>query len=408
MSNNGKKSLLILIPEIPYPLRAHGISIRYLPIIQEFWEEYNIDLIIVSKSIYADQDIKELQKFCRKVSIIKIPDPNDFGFIYKLKKRLFFYFPYSLPRSWVIYGSEKIKCSISKAVNNERYSILLCVTGFLHSFVNVIEFEKLIVDFIDSPSLLTKRNVIGSDRSFLIKKLENYKTQHREYEIIRDSDSSIYISDYDSTFVKKGRKYKNKIFVIPNGFSPDGYKPDTIESIKSPSIGFLGNMSYYPNVESVHWLYDNVFLTLKKEIPALSLWVIGRQPDESILELGEKEGVNVTGDVESIWPYVNSIDVFIFSLQRGAGLKNKILEVMYATKPVITSHVGNEGIDAISGEQLYICETKSEYISAARDLFSSGQTKQKISENGRKHIVKKFQWENILKDFGEILKSVSM
>src|SRR4029079_1233690 len=96
-------------------------------------------------------------------------------------------------------------------------------------------------------------------------------------------------------------------------------------------------------------------------LPELSLYIIGSNPVDSVRALGKKPGVTVTGTVDDIWPYVNAIDLFVFPLWKGTGLKNKVLEAMYAKRPVVTTRIGNEGIDAVSGRDLVICDSAADF-----------------------------------------------
>ena len=40
------KKIIIFLPRIPYPLREHGISVRYFPIIEHLSKSHTLDLVI--------------------------------------------------------------------------------------------------------------------------------------------------------------------------------------------------------------------------------------------------------------------------------------------------------------------------------------------------------------------------
>jgi glycosyltransferase involved in cell wall biosynthesis len=173
--------------------------------------------------------------------------------------------------------------------------------------------------------------------------------------------------------------------------------------LPSPNIGFLGNMGYPPNIEAVHWLYEKVFLPIRTEIPGLSLVVIGKDPVDSVAKLGLEPGVVVTGTVEDIWPFVNSVDVFVFPLLTGAGLKNKILEAMGAGRPVITTAIGNEGIDADDGEDISIRETPEAFRMEAVRLLRSSDARWAMGDSARCFVRDRFSWDRILPRYEEIV-----
>ena len=395
--------ILIVLPEPPFPLRAQGISIRYFPIIKYLSEKAIIDIVLISDTTCDADCHKNLKQYCETVETIKKPTNVDVGILRKTLKRIGFLLPWTLPRSWTNYDNRVTIKQLNNLLNDKFYSCLICVSGYNYPYLMNIAPHKIVVDFIDSPSVLSDRNVIGSNRSSFIRKYEAWKTTRWEAKIIKQTDSVIYISKHDASYVTPDKAPISKRYVIPNGFSVDDYTLDYVnENINKPSIGFLGNMSYYPNVESVLWLYHDVYLKIKQKIPDLVLYIIGRSPDSSILKLIDDD-VIVTGDVDIIWPYVNKVDIFVFPILRGAGMKNKILEAMYAEKPVVTSSIGNEGIDAVSMEQLIICRSADDYVSVITDLFANPELRNRIGHDASQYVKKNFNWENILKKLDKIV-----
>ena len=187
-----------------------------------------------------------------------------------------------------------------------------------------------------------------------------------------------------------------KRHIFPNGINlPSGMNTERA-SLPSPNIGFLGTMGYPPNIEAVEWLYKEVFVPLRKIHSDLNLVVIGRYPSRSILDLGEKPGVTVTGEVDDVWSYIHGIDVFLFPLFWGAGLKNKILEAMYAGRTVVTTEIGNEGIDAIPGKEIALCRTAEDFQREAVRLLNSSEERVRMGNFANAFIKEKFSWGPIL------------
>ena len=232
---------------------------------------------------------------------------------------------------------------------------------------------------------------------------QRWKTYRWEKEIVRNVDGTIYISRVDADATAPFHSPKHKRIVVPNGINvPQSVNTERM-ALPSPNIGFLGTMGYPPNVEAVEWLYKEVFAPLKTIRPDLSLVVIGRHPTASIRELGRRPGVIVTGGVDDIWPYINAIDVFLFPLLRGAGLKNKILEAMYAGRPVITTEIGNEGIDARRGKEIVVARTPEDFQREAMRLLDSPAERGSIGEAALSFVKKKFSWGPILRAYEEFV-----
>jgi glycosyltransferase involved in cell wall biosynthesis len=216
-------------------------------------------------------------------------------------------------------------------------------------------------------------------------------------------DASIYISPVDANVVSREKDADRKPYVVPNGVSAEQYSPEVNNQMRSPNIGFLGNMAYSPNISAVHWLYSHVFLPARKELPNLTLYVIGRSPDGSILDLGKRDGVVVTGEVDEVWPYLNGVDICVFPLWKGTGLKNKVLEAMYARRPVVASPIAVEGIEGLPGRDFYVCEREEDFLRATLQLLKSTVMRKELGDSARRLVLDKFSWDRVLGEFECIL-----
>ena len=401
-----KKTLLMIFPAMPYPLRSNGLSMRYLPIIRYFSRNYIIDIIVLDDKNTCRENVDELKGYCRRVSIISNPLNGGYSIFKKFVKRVNVLLPWNPPIYFAVYYGDYILHKIKELTSGVHYDTLIWTTshysGYLLYLLKFVSRERTIVDFVDSPFLAVKRKVISLN-SCLLQHYEYWKTLRWEAKIIRNSTSSIYISSVDAGAVPSRLTSGCKRYVIPNGISAETYTDYIDKKVKSPNIGFLGNMEYAPNVESVHWLYEHVFLPLRSEIQNLSLYVIGKNPVRSIKELALKEGVFITGEVANIWPIVNAIDVFVFPLWNGIGLKNKLLEAMYAKRPVVTTPIGNEGIEAVQHRDLLICNSEEEFQHEVLRLLYSPNKRAILGESGHKFVTENYSWERILREFEAVI-----
>jgi glycosyltransferase involved in cell wall biosynthesis len=318
-----------------------------------------------------------------------------------------FLLPWTPPVSVVRHGGVAVTREIVKATTGEQYHSAVWVGGELLPFfmdaLPSMSVGRVYVDFIDSPTLWGRRRKESLFRIKALDRYERWKTVRWEGEIIRKTDGAIYISSVDAGTVPPSYAPLGKRHILPNGINPPDGMNANRASLPSPNIGFLGNMGYPPNIEAVEWLYTQVFVPLKRTLPDLTLAVIGRYPSDSIRELGKFPGVIVTGEVEDIWEYLNAIDVFLFPLLRGAGLKNKILEAMYAMRPVITTKIGNEGIDAVPGENIVIVQSKEDFQRETIRLLESPGERARLGNAANDFVKRKFSWDGILSAYGNLL-----
>jgi glycosyltransferase involved in cell wall biosynthesis len=397
----------MVLPFIPYPLRGNGGTIRYLPIIQYFSVRSRLDIIVIDDGHVDPEKIHAVRKHCGNLTVVRNPRAGDFGFLKKLYVAMHSLMPWTPSLDYVTYGGDMLVRDVSSACRGRHYDCLIWVAGYyaecLIPIMSNIRADRTVIDFIDSPSLWAERGGIHAGNLSLIGKYNLWKTRKWEGSLIRRTDASIYISDVDAASVPPEMGPVASRHVIPNGIVEQNYTGASHTGIPSPNIGFLGNMSYPPNIDAVHWLFEKVFLPIREKSKNLSLIIIGRNPADSVKDLGNRAGVTVTGTVEDIWPYVNSVDLFAFPLHIGAGMKNKVLEVMYAGKPVLTTRVGNEGINAVPGKDLLICRTPEEFQQEAIRLLEQVNERIKIGNSAREFVAGNYTWDRILKRYEELI-----
>jgi hypothetical protein len=122
-----------------------------------------------------------------------------------------------------------------------------------------------------------------------LERYELWKTIRWEGEVIRKMNETIYISAVDSRTVPEKLTAGKRRNVVPNGVELGSYTAGKVDGIVSPSIGFLGNMGYPPNIEAATGSTRKS--TCRSErVPGLSLVVIGKDPIDSVKELGTEPG----------------------------------------------------------------------------------------------------------------------
>jgi glycosyltransferase involved in cell wall biosynthesis len=400
MDDLKQKALLFILPLIPYPLRAHGISVRYLPLLQHLSREYALDLIIIGEGDGQADRIKALEGFCRRV--LMVPDPRyaSHPLSEKMRTQVYLLLPWTPPSASLVYGAGRLARDLTDIVAGEKYESVTWVTSHhsavLSPLMRAVACNRLIIDFIDSPTLCLQRRVyyLGPD---WLHRYDTWKMKHWERRLGREASVVIYISEDDYRLI--GNDRPEKVRFIPNGVSIETYSPAIAGYAAGPSIGYIGNMGYEPNVEAVLWLHREVFLPLRRRIPELALTIIGMNPTAEVRALGAAEGITVTGAVDEIWPHINGVDVFVFPILRGAGVKNKVLETMYARRPVVTTPIGNEGINGISGRELIVCRDAGEFQGEIMQLLQSAERRQAIGTAAHRFITEKFLWSGILQQF---------
>jgi glycosyltransferase involved in cell wall biosynthesis len=393
------RRILMFFPFAPYPLRANGLAMRYWPILRELNRRHELDVLMLRNDVMTDEVVDGVRKCCSRLVTIPHPKSRKATFPARLATRSKALLPWTVPNEWSLVAGSTLRQAVRNATANRSYDAVLSVTGMFSEYLTAISTRRFVIDFIDSPTMMLDRNVHDTSGRSLGRAYEVWKMSRWEARLIRSSDAAIYISDVDAAVIDSSLAPIENRKVVPNGISIDDFSESRAPEVCSPSIGFLGNMGYPPNVEASLWLYEKVFQPLKQEISSLSLVVIGRDPAPEIARLSVDPRVLVTGAVDEIWPLVNAVDVFAFPLLRGAGLKNKVLEAMYCRKAVVTTPLGAEGTGAVDGRELVIARDAAAFRSEIARLFQDVERRERLGAAAREFVSSRFAWDRVLNDF---------
>jgi sugar transferase (PEP-CTERM/EpsH1 system associated) len=178
--------------------------------------------------------------------------------------------------------------------------------------------------------------------------------------------------------------------VIPNGVDTSYFRQH--EGRKNDVIVFLGRMDYYPNIDGVYRFVRDVFPLVRDRSPNVTLRIVGSNPSRRIRDLARIPGVEVTGHVPDVRPFVEDASVSIAPLRIARGTQNKILESMAMGVPVVATKEAASGIDASPGRDLLVADGSEMFARHILDLLQDSALRRRLVESALKQIEHSHQW----------------
>jgi glycosyltransferase involved in cell wall biosynthesis len=203
-------------------------------------------------------------------------------------------------------------------------------------------------------------------------------------------DRCITVSEDDKKLLSTANP-KLHVDVISNGVDTRLLNPLPPRN-NQPTLLFIGTMNYKPCIDGMLFFYREVLPELKKKLPGIQLWIVGANPTPDVLAL-QGEGVFVTGRVKDIIPYYAKSSISIVPLRAGGGTRLKVLEAMALGRPVVSTTIGSEGIDADDGKHLLIADDPEQFAEQIYALMSDRDLYQRIATNARELVVSKYDWD---------------
>ncbi|MFN8619335.1 MAG: glycosyltransferase family 4 protein [Chloroflexota bacterium] len=147
------------------------------------------------------------------------------------------------------------------------------------------------------------------------------------------------------------------------------------------AVMFLGGFEHLPNVDAAILLVREVMPRVWAAVPDAEALIVGSDPTPEVLALAG-DRVTVTGWVPDLAPWFARSRMTLSALRYGSGLKGKIVASLEAGVPVVTTAIGNEGLDLRDGHEALLGETPDELAAAAIRLLTEPDLAEALAAAG--------------------------
>ena len=402
--------ILMLSSTFPYPPTRGGTQVRTFNLLKYLSQRHAITLITQRSEDVTDPEVEELRKWVEELLVFPQPQVSDIeqGILAKVQ-RFKTFLQQGTPPSVLYHYSTDIQEWLDEAVKLSKFEVITCEHSVNEIYVRP-EWQQQIQLVVNIHS-----SVYGTCRN----QLETGTSEKQ----LRDQLNLPLLRRYEAQYCSKFTKIvvttpedrrqmaafnpEGQIAVIPNGVdltlypkrpsAPGGYK-----------LVFIGAMDTLANIDAARFFSLEVFPEILRRYPEATLDLVGTNPVELVVELGEHPRITVTGRVPSVVEYLHQASVCVVPLRTGYGIKNKTLEAMAAGTPVVGSDRGLEGL-AVDGADVPLralrANETAEYVYAISRLLEDRQLRKQLSENARSLIEKKYTWERAGELYEQVLSS---
>lgn len=395
------KSILIIVPDIPYPLTKGGRQ-GVFHFIDKLRKIYNISLIFKAKA-NERQDYLDLKSLWNNVRLYPYFTPEQ-----PINKQSLISKIYNFPYYCKHVISEKL---IKKDTANIDF---VRVHSVLHH--SKPEIEREFVDFVSSVLQENKFDIIQVEFFPLISLIHILPSEstrifvHHELGYIRNKiEMSFYksVNSYDEYYFKSARHFEigtmslyDKVITVSEidkiklqEHLPDKqiYASPLIVGLKDISIDreynfnntltYIANSDHFPNYDGIKWFLSDIWNKVLDEFPTLQLHIIGKGWNAGMFEdIGTIKNVVFRGYVKDLAEVIpNSIS--IIPIRIGSGMRMKILDAIHYNSPFVTTTIGVEGLDFIHNEDCLIADTANKFKDAISMLISSPNMQRQFVAN---------------------------
>jgi hypothetical protein len=257
--------------------------------------------------------------------------------------------------------------------------------------------RPLFVDFDDVEHVKIRdqaRMVPGKLTGFL-DRMESGKLERWEHAIARQAAASFVCSASDRSHFPAD--LHPRIHLLPNGAHFD--RPAGEAAAAAPEIPhrllMLGDMGYLPNADGAVWFGERILPLVRARVPEAEVLIVGNHPEERVRALARIPGVQVTGFVPDVEPWIRSAAILLVPIRFGGGTRLKILEALRWERAIVSTSAGCAGLEPVSGKHLLIADGPGPFAEATIGLLGDPERRRRLGRDGRAWAEATYDWTRI-------------
>ena len=404
-------SILYVSQIAPSP-PTYGAQRRIQGLMRSLARDHDVRAIaLLSREIDQAEAERAMRVYCREV--VLIPSPRWEGLARRAAQVRALASRRSFERR--IWDSPALGQAVGELMSSHRFDLVNVEFPFLahHRFDRAPPGASRPLRLLDEHNIEfdLARQQTGAEQG-LLRRLHNAanwpKLQREEMEAFRSFDGVTFCSEADE---RRARQLVPSLrsAVVPNSVDVDEFRPAPhLPPSDGHTVMFFGAINYFPNVDALLYFLREIWPLVERSHPRARLKIVGQHPTPEILAFRGPR-IEVTGRVEDPRPHLASAAVTVAPLRIGGGTRFKILEAMAMARPVVSTSLGAEGIDARAGTEILIADDPPSFAQAVGRLLDDPTLAALLSARGRALVEERYSWgaaaERLQTFFHELLES---
>jgi glycosyltransferase involved in cell wall biosynthesis len=136
---------------------------------------------------------------------------------------------------------------------------------------------------------------------------------------------------------------------------------------------FVGTLGYYPNQDAVRWFCAEIFPLIREALRGCARLDVVGAGDARVLASLASEDIRIAGPAVDLRPWYERAHCVVTPVRAGGGTRIKILEAFSYRRPVVTTGIGMEGIEAVPNQDLFVADEPAEFAAHCVRIASDPQ-----------------------------------
>ena len=403
---NSKPGLLFLSQTLPYPPDG-GVKIRTYHTLRNLAKAFEIRALCFYRwkpgrhEPEVEAAIAELGAFA-DVRAFSIPQEHS-------RTRLLIDHARSVLSGRVYtvhsYTSQLFAGALREELNKGHVDIVHLDSLDLSGYLPIVEEKPTVCVHHDAQSLLLRRRADYQANPLLSKYFRHQARlmEKEERSICPSVDINVTVSETDRQVLERIAP-SGRFEVVPNGVDIEFFQP---REAHEEGIAFVGGTSWYPNRDALSYYRSTILPAIRARKPDVTTTWVGRATAEEIHENSAiGEGLQLTGYVEDVRPYIAAAACYVVPLRIGGGTRIKILDAWAMGKAVVSTSIGCEGLEARDGTNILIADTPSEFAECVARVLEDPVLRGRLGHEARQTVEDRYSWDAIGEEMNQMYLDV--
>lgn len=378
--------ILVVSPSLPYPA-GWGFARRVLHLVEHLAARHSVTMLSFVGPEVTDEHIRVYGERVDRLVTVPLPDPRHRARRLRQAASMLSLTPYHARE----VTSAGLQSAFDDLVAQERFDVVLLETSCLGTLRIPADLPVVVDEHNVESDLLDRmaRTEAGALRR-AFNKWECLRFRRFEDQVWARVTACTATSAQDAGAIE-ARAGGLPVVVVANGVDPDEFRPAADDGVTADSLVFAGLLTYRPNIDGLTWFLEEVFPEIRARRPGCTLTVVGSGSPEQLAALSSP-GVTCTGFVPDVKPPVREAAVSVVPLRMGGGTRLKVLEAMAMGKAIVSTRIGAEGIDVVSGVHLELRDDPVDFAEAVVELLDSPQRRRELGTAARDLLEQRYSW----------------
>lgn len=383
--------LLYLGHVMPYPPDT-GPSIRAFHTLRILAEAFDITaLCFYRASLYRDNHTlnRSTQELSGLADVSTYPLPQEQSRLRMLHDHVLSLIT-RRPYTWYVYDSRVYRQALRNHLAATQYDVIHVESLDLCAYLGELDLNMTVLTHHNVESELLRKRAVqpGAGLAGRYMKVQAELLEREERRQLGKVRLNVTVSDADARALHQIAPNAD-ILVMPNGVDVDFF---TKQNVAGNDIVFIGGMEWFPNVDAMQWFGGEVLPLIRAAgFKGRCSW-IGRATEAEQRRALEQYGIVVTGYVDDIRVHVSNAACVVVPLRIGGGTRLKITTAWALGKPVVSTTIGCEGLNAHHDDNIILADTALEMSAAVLRLLHDTELRRRIGESGRVTAETDYAW----------------